>query len=219
MEGLEDLEFAENEKDQPMKSSLYKGPPEPCIGLIFEEWEDAQSCYKAYARRKGFSIRKNRARRSRTDNSVIGVEFCCHREGFRRPSYYKKHKDASHSSETMIGCKATMHVTKDDEKWVVSKFETEHNHVLCSPKSTLLLRGNRGITRAQKNLIDVLNDAGVPPRKIVSVLEQENGVHSQIGCMTMDVQNYLGNKRRKLLKDGDAQRMYNYFKTFQSKCP
>ncbi|KAG5535674.1 hypothetical protein RHGRI_023439 [Rhododendron griersonianum] len=180
MEGLEDLEFAENEKDQPMKSSLYKGPPEPCIGLIFEEWEDAQSCYKAYARRKGFSIRKNRARRSRTDNSVIGVEFCCHREGFRRPSCYKKHKDASHSSETMIGCKATMHVTKDDEKWVVSKFETEHNHVLCSPKSTLLLRGNRGITRAQKNLIDVLNDAGVPPRKIVHILAlfvKKNRVH------------------------------------------
>lgn len=118
----------------------------------------------------------------------------------------------------MIGCKATMNVTKDDEKWVVSKFVTEHNHELCSPKSILLLRGNRGITRAQKNLIDVLNDAGVPPRKIVSVLEQENGVHNQIGCMTMDVQNYLGNKRRKLLKDGDAQRMYNYFRTCQSKC-
>ncbi|XP_028080761.1 protein FAR1-RELATED SEQUENCE 5-like [Camellia sinensis] len=67
------------------------------------------------------------------------------------------------------------------------------------------------MTLAQKNLIDMLNETGVPTRKIASVLSQESISDCNGGCVTMDIQNYLGSKRRKLLKDGDAQRMYNYF--------
>ncbi|KAG5538957.1 hypothetical protein RHGRI_019489 [Rhododendron griersonianum] len=119
MDGFTDLEFSEKGKVQPIKSSSIMGPWEPCISLVFEEWEDAMSCYGAYAKTKGFSIRINRTRRSLKDKSVIGAEFSCYREGFCRPSYHKKRKNGTPCYETMIGCKAMLSIRRDDEKWVV----------------------------------------------------------------------------------------------------
>ena len=74
-----------------------------------------------------------------------------------------------------------------------------------------MLRGHRVITNAQRNLIDTLNETGIPPSKIMSVLSKESGGDYNVGCILVDIQNYLGNKRRKLLQDGDAQGMYKYF--------
>ncbi|KAG5566607.1 hypothetical protein RHGRI_002237 [Rhododendron griersonianum] len=169
------LDLIQNETQQPAKSFVYSGPVEPCEGMVFDELEDAETCYKAYARRKGFSIRKSHTRLSNKDKSLIGVEFSCSREGYHRPSYRKKYKNFENRAETMIGCKALMRLRKDEGKWVVSKFLVEHNHELCSPESTPLLPGHRKITRAQKNLLDVLNVSGIAPAKIMSVL-RESGV-------------------------------------------
>ncbi|KAG5534891.1 hypothetical protein RHGRI_022869 [Rhododendron griersonianum] len=90
MDGFKDLEFSKKGKVHPIKSSSIMRPREPYIGLVFEEWEDAMSCYGAYAKRKGFSIRKNHTRRSLKDKLVIGVEFSCYREGFCLSSYEAK---------------------------------------------------------------------------------------------------------------------------------
>ncbi|OMO81532.1 hypothetical protein CCACVL1_12374 [Corchorus capsularis] len=122
-------------------------------------------------------------------------------------------------AETRIGCKARMYLKRANDKWVVSSFVTDHNHELLTPKSTSFLRGHRVITHAQKNLIDTLNEAGVPPRKIMSVLTKESGGDWNAGCVPIDVQNYLGSKRRKLLAQGDAQKLLHYFIQNQSKNP
>ena len=95
-----------------------------------------------------------------------------------------------------------------------------HNHELhLTPKSTSLVRGHRVISRSKKNLIDILNELGVPTRKIMLVLSKESNGYYNVGCVAIDVQNYLGNKRRKLLQDGDAQRMYSHFTECQLKNP
>jgi hypothetical protein len=39
----------------------------PCLDLEFDKVEDARICYNAYARKKGFSIRKNHTRLSKGD--------------------------------------------------------------------------------------------------------------------------------------------------------
>ena len=48
-----------------LKQPLCNGLVEPCIGMEFDELEDAHSCYNAYARRVGFSIRKSHTRLSK----------------------------------------------------------------------------------------------------------------------------------------------------------
>ncbi|KAG6624339.1 hypothetical protein CIPAW_16G019500 [Carya illinoinensis] len=200
-------------------STSSSGPFDPFIGKEFDEVEDAQAFYKAYARRKGFAIRTNHTQLSRGDKKLIGVHYVCTREGFRRESLKQKERQILEPAETKIGCKATMCIRKEEERWVVCKFVAQHNHELLTPKSTSMLRGHRGVTRVQKNLILTLNESGVPMRKIMSVLSKEAGGDFNIGCIGKDVENYLGNKRKKLFEEGDAQRLYAYFLERQCKEP
>jgi len=209
----------QNDLKQPIvRLSSFNGPREPCLSMEFDELEDAHACYNAYARRIGFSIRKNHSRLSK-DKSLIGIEYVCSREGFRHQSCQKKIYTNSEPAETRIGCKAIMGLKKVGLKWTVCKFISEHNHELLSPRSTSLLRGHRVVTRAQKNLIDTLNESGVPPRKIMSVLSKESGGDYNVGCISKDVENYVSNKRRFRFEEGDAQKMYNYFLERQSQNP
>jgi hypothetical protein len=86
---------------------------EPCLGLEFDEVEDACICYNAYARKKGFSIRKNHTRLSKGDDKLlIGVDYSCSREGFRHKSYQKKIHINLEPAETRVGCKAMMGIKK-----------------------------------------------------------------------------------------------------------
>ncbi|KAG6730868.1 hypothetical protein I3842_01G101000 [Carya illinoinensis] len=190
-------------------SSSSSGVFEPFVGKEFDEVEDAQAFYKT----------TNHTRLSKEDRKLILVEYVCSREGFRRESWKQIERKISEPAETKIGCKATMCIKKDCEKWTVCKFVREHNHELLTPRSTSLLRGHKGVTRVQKKLILTLNESGVPTRKIMSVLSKESGGDFNIGCIGKDVENYLGNKRRKLFEEGDAQRLYAYFLDRQCKEP
>ncbi|KAG7979664.1 hypothetical protein I3843_05G142800 [Carya illinoinensis] len=160
------------------------------VGLEFDDIEDALSCYKAFSRRTGFSIQTNHTRLSAIDKSLIGVDYVCSREGFRRYNLKLKERARPEAPEIKCGCKAMMAIKKNESKWVVSKFVLQHNHELLTSRST-----------TQKNLIDTLNESGIPTRKIMSVLSKEHG----------DIQNYLGNGRKQLLEEGDAQKLYEYF--------
>ncbi|KAG6700022.1 hypothetical protein I3842_08G090500 [Carya illinoinensis] len=178
---------------------------EPFVGKEFDEVEDAQTFYKAYARRKDFIMRTNHTQLSREDRKLVAVHYVCTREGFRRESLKQKERKNPELAETKIGCKVTMCIKNDDERWIVCKFVPEHNHVLLTPRSTSLLRGHRGVTRVQKKFILTLNESGIPTRKIMSVLSKESRGDFNIGCIGKDVENYLGNKRRKLFEEGNCK--------------
>ncbi|XP_035543604.1 protein FAR1-RELATED SEQUENCE 5-like [Juglans regia] len=45
----------------------------------------------------------------------------------------------------------------------------------------------------------------------MSVLSKESGGDYNVGCIAKDIQNYLGNRRKQLLNEGDAQKLYEYF--------
>jgi hypothetical protein len=119
----------------------------------------------------------------------------------------------------MIGYKAFISLKKVGLSWTVCKFIIEHSHKLISPRSTSLLRGHRVVTRAQKNLIDTLNESGASQMKIMSMLSKESRDDHNLGCIAKDVQNYVGNRRRFRFREGDAQKMYNYFLERQCKSP
>ncbi|KAG6698419.1 hypothetical protein I3842_08G019600 [Carya illinoinensis] len=194
-------------------------PLEPYIGMLFDDVEDAQAYYKAYARRKGFAIRTNHTRLSKDNKKLLTVDYICTREGFRRINRKEKEQIMPEPDETKIGCKTLMGIKKDGEHWIVNKFVVGHNHVLLTPRSTSFLRGHRGVTKVQKKLIMTLNEFGVLTRKIMSVLSKESGSDFNVGCIGKDVENFLGTKRRKVFEEGDAQRLYSYFRDRQFKEP
>ena len=53
VENQNDVDLPTNDLNQSFAS---KWPLEPCLDMVFNDSEDAHACYKAYARRKGFSI-------------------------------------------------------------------------------------------------------------------------------------------------------------------
>ena len=89
----------------------------------------------------------------------------------------------------MIGLK------KVDDTEIVCKFVEGHNHELLTSKSTSLRCGHRVITSVQKNLIDTFNESGIAPSNIMSVSSKESGGDYNVGCIPVDIQNYLGSKR------------------------
>ncbi|KAF3962494.1 hypothetical protein CMV_012993 [Castanea mollissima] len=151
---------------------------EPCLNMVFDKLGDAKACYNVYAR-KGFVVNVMKPQR-------IGLEC----------------------EETRVGCKAMIGLKKIEDTWVVCKFVEDRNYELLTPKSTSMLCGHRVITNAQKNaqrnLIDTLNETGIPPSKIMSMLSKESGGDYNVRYIPVNIQNYLGNKRRKSLQDGDA---------------
>ena len=63
---------------------------EPYIGKLFDDVENAQAFYKAYARRVGFAIRTNHTRLSKDDKKLCAVDYVYTREGFRWVSQKEK---------------------------------------------------------------------------------------------------------------------------------
>ncbi|KAK9159542.1 hypothetical protein Syun_005883 [Stephania yunnanensis] len=111
------------------------GPSEPYVGMEFNSADDAREYYDAYARSNGFTVRVNRKRRSRIDRAVIGFDYVCSKEGFRRKKYIREDKLLRLSKQTRVGCKAILVIAyrRDIEKWVVTNFGREHNHDLMIP--------------------------------------------------------------------------------------
>ncbi|XP_062150231.1 protein FAR1-RELATED SEQUENCE 5-like [Alnus glutinosa] len=111
-------------------------PIEPFLGMEFESAEDAREVYEMYGRHMGFTIRNNRTRRSLKDNSIIGREFVCSKEGFRIEKYANRQNGILPSQRaTREGCNAMMRISaKDGGKWVIYGFVKEHNHELNPSK-------------------------------------------------------------------------------------
>ncbi|KAL4332232.1 hypothetical protein GQ457_07G032610 [Hibiscus cannabinus] len=204
-----------------IEQSMVAAIPEPYIGMEFKSPDDAQQYYNNYARSKGFGTRKNRISRSKINKAMIAREFVCSKEGLRANKYVKREDRVTVApDEIREGCKAMILVSKKEEgKWIVSRFHTEHNHALASPMSTRFIRSHRTKTKVQKDLMDVLDDSGIRPSKIASILSHESGGLGNLNMTEHDIFNYLSRKRQKQLEKGDAQIMLDYFRGCQSKNP
>ncbi|KAA8524215.1 hypothetical protein F0562_010641 [Nyssa sinensis] len=117
---------------------------EPLSGMEFESHGEAYSFYQEYARSMGFNTAIQNSRRSKTSREFIDAKFACSRYGTKRE--YEKSCNRPRSrqgnkqeAENATGrrscaktdCKACMHVKRrQDGKWIIHKFEKEHNHEL-----------------------------------------------------------------------------------------
>jgi FAR1 DNA-binding domain/MULE transposase domain/SWIM zinc finger len=106
---------------------------EPVIGMEFESDEAAKEFYTAYATHLGFSVRMNKSRRSRKDDTVIMRRFVCTKEGFHsKRVIYDDGKKKRKRGTAREGCRAMIEVVKKDPRgrWYVSKFVKEHTHLV-----------------------------------------------------------------------------------------
>ncbi|XP_020272212.1 protein FAR1-RELATED SEQUENCE 5-like [Asparagus officinalis] len=174
---------------------------DPYIGMEFSTHEEAYNFYNAYARLKGFGVRKGHTAWSRKKDAILSRIFVCDKEGFK--SLKDKREDGRNvirKFDTRCGCNARMVIGLDrsTEKWVVRKLNSKHNgHPLTTPTRVKKHYSHRTLHRAQstKRLIDTLDNQGLRPSAICKVVDVAHG--NEQGSLTQqECQAQLRLKRR-----------------------
>lgn len=104
---------------------------EPVEGMEFDSEECARAFYASYSRHAGFRVRSSKCRRSVGDGAVVCRQFVCSREGFYMERPQGGGSGDREEAEVIagVGCMARLVVRRQPSgRWVVSKFEREHNH-------------------------------------------------------------------------------------------
>ncbi|KAF6140452.1 hypothetical protein GIB67_014375 [Kingdonia uniflora] len=138
----------------------------PFVGMEFDSLHQAFLFYNEYAAIVGFSVRKDKTRKSNIDGSYLFRRFCCSKEGYPRNNRENPVKEeiriiqpvgrsgrrvklemqrrAEVLQKMRVGCNAKIDVKRtSDGKWLVQKFVEEHNHECVRLGETHLLRSHR----------------------------------------------------------------------------
>lgn len=179
----------------------------PYVGMVFKSDDDAFEYYGSFARKNGFSIRKERSRLS-PQLGIYKRDFVCYRSGFapaKKKPTGEHHRDRK---SVRCGCDAKMYLSKEVvdgvSQWFVVQFSNVHNHELLEDDQVRLLPAYRKIQEADQERILLLSKAGFPIHRIVKVLELEKGIQGgQLPFLERDVRNFVQN-RKKVVQENDA---------------
>ncbi|GAB2281892.1 hypothetical protein Dimus_016456 [Dionaea muscipula] len=217
-----------NEYDKPNETDLTLETP--YVGMMFDSIEAAEKYYVEYGRQQGFwtRIRSTYKTKWRSDE-ITGRLFVCAREGKHVRRSPTKNEDVlinevenstkkqrRDTSTAKSGCQASMRINFDKHslKWKVTCFKDDHNHKIVSPKKRMLMRSNKEMPKAVKNLTEAFHREHLTVGKLPAIF---GGTHS--GFDSRDCYNHLRNVRHRDLDIGDAQSVFSYFKKQQAANP
>src|SRR5438105_15949739 len=114
--------------------------------------------YNTYAGTVGFSIRKSDVKR-RGDNTIYSRVLVCSNKGHA--------ETGSSRASTRTDCKALVRFSVSREGiYTVQKVELDHNHVLATPKKKHMLRSQRQVIDADRQLTGQIREAGMRPTQV-----------------------------------------------------
>ncbi|XP_060190807.1 protein FAR1-RELATED SEQUENCE 5-like [Lycium barbarum] len=176
---------------------------EPKLGLEFDSDENPLNFYNEYARRVGFSVRREYLNTNKKLGYVTSRKITCY-EGFRRNDKQKEQVKKSRR-ETRTGCQAHIIVTRQSTgKYRITKVELEHNHSLVPPTMVHMLPSHRKINEVQAHEIDLAEDAVLFSKATFDFMSLQAGGRVNLGYTKLDQKNYLGTKRQKAMRQGEA---------------
>jgi hypothetical protein len=172
---------------------------------------DAYEMYNSYAGTVGFSIKKSDLKR-RADKTIYSKVIVCSSQG---------HAEAgSSNATTRTGCKALIKFEVSREGiYKVQKVKLDHNHVLAIPKKKHMLRSQRHVIDADKQLIAQIREAGMRPTQVYEFMKQYYGGADKVPFLRMDCNNEIGREQNKYLESNDAQTLLEYLKNKQTEDP
>ncbi|XP_060183432.1 protein FAR1-RELATED SEQUENCE 5-like [Lycium barbarum] len=177
---------------------------EPKLGLEFDSDENALNFYNEYARRVGFSVRREYVNTNKKLGYVTSRKITCYKEGFRRNDKQKEQVKKSRR-ETRTGCQAHIIVTRQSMgKYRITKVELEHNHSLVPSTMVHMLPSHRKINEVQAHEIDLAEDAGLFSKATFDFMSLQAGGRVNLGYTKLDQKNYLRTKRQKAMRQGEA---------------
>jgi hypothetical protein len=182
----------------------------PIVGMCFDSEKNAYDMYNTYAGQVGSSIRKHDTKR-RADKTVYSKQIVCSKQGYGETD--------SSQATTRTGCNARIQFSVSREgMWTVQKVELEHNHILASPNKKRMLRSQRQVIEADRQLISQIREVGMKPVQVIEFMKQ---FYSPTGVpfLKVDCDNEIGRERKKYLEHNDAQTLLEYLKKKQAEDP
>ncbi|XP_071700220.1 protein FAR1-RELATED SEQUENCE 5-like [Rutidosis leptorrhynchoides] len=182
------------------------------MGMKFETVEDAWQFWVNYGARIGFDVRKEWSNKNKNDQRITSARFVCNKQGFRKTDK-RDHQTKCPRAETRTNCGSRMGIifNKDTQKYKITDFVREHNHMLHTPETVHMMSSQRKISQVQAMEIDLVNDSGIKTKASYELMSRRGGGKSSVGYTYIDKKNYIGRKRQRELKYGEAGTLLRYF--------
>nr|XP_017239389.1 PREDICTED: protein FAR1-RELATED SEQUENCE 5-like [Daucus carota subsp. sativus] len=191
----------------------------PCLNQKFANLQRAENLFRAYALNHGFAIKIQNTQRRVNDKSIYGRMYVCNLAGENRGKNPVEEEEILIGSVGSVkgkrrrdvlprsGCKVRMYVVnkKKSTHWEITSLELEHNHEVVTPSKMSLIRRERHVTAAQRNLIKTLHASGVPPRQQMNIFGQMHGGAEQVGFNSQHLRNVVRDFRKDNMGVNDAQ--------------
>ena len=187
----------------------------------FETAEAAENAYRQYARFVGFGVRRHN-KRWNVNGKLTGRKWVCSRQGWREKKYLQKAVTIREPRPlTRTGCKAEFRVSikADSQTWVCSNFMADHNHELTPQQHVQFIPSHRRVSSPELAEASTLHKVGVTASQIHEFMVERLGGYNNIQYMKKDLQNRLERKRRRLLKETDAETCLSYLAGMKSSDP
>ncbi|KDP45232.1 hypothetical protein JCGZ_15097 [Jatropha curcas] len=172
------------------------GVLEPYVGMEFDSEDAARKFYIEYARRIGFVVRIMQRRRSGIDGRTLARRLGCNKQGFSPKHRSTIGPDKKPRSSAREGCKATILVKMEKSgKWVVTRFEKDHNHPLVVTANGFSTAGDKDkkIEELTKELERQEQLCAVYREKLLSFM---NNVEEQTEELSSKIQVIVDNVRK-----------------------
>lgn len=175
--------------------------------MQFDTLDSLFEAYQEHARLKGFSIVKRASKKLGEGEDYKYALFVCDKAGSSKTQKTSKR----------VNCKARLNAKKlDNGCWIISKMETKHNHVI-DPAFSPLMPAHRHLSINMKRQLEANDIAGIRTCKNVRLCEVQCGGPQNLGCLPKDCRNFVEQRRRLRLGEGDAEAVRQLFARLQLK--
>lgn len=133
--------------------------------------------------------------------------FVCNRQGLRNKKHLTRvDRKREHRPITRTNCEARLRVQYKSKtsRWIVTDFKEAHNHELTPSRYVHLFPAYRGMTNADKAMVDSLHSYGIRTCHIMGYMVAQKGGYASVDFSKKDLYNYFDSKMRGEIKDRDV---------------
>ncbi|KAJ4765342.1 FAR1-related sequence 10 [Rhynchospora pubera] len=188
------------------------------INMTFSSETEAFKFFNAYAKRKGFSVRKSIIKRDKTNGAIKFRRFYCSRHGFREKKHIDKpNRKRQHKLLTRCGCpvKFCVKLDKRTGMWWVQDFNDCHNHDLAAVDTAPFLRSHCFISEAQKLEISSKRASGIRNCQILDYDARCRGGYQNRGYQEKNLYNFSTVHERSSFLEDDADSIIRAIQQFE----
>ncbi|KAJ4787752.1 FAR1-related sequence 1 [Rhynchospora pubera] len=175
--------------------------------MTFTSETEAFEFFNAYAKRKGFRVRKSIIKRDKTNGAIKFRRFYCSRHGFREKKHIDKpNRKRQHKLLTRCGCpvKFCVKLDKRTGTWWVQDFNDCHNYDLAAVDTAPFLRSHCFISEAQKLEISSKRASGIQNCQILDYDARCRGGYQNRGYQEKNLYNFSTVHERSRFLEDDA---------------